>query len=140
MAAGVASVEEYGVAPCQTQMSPTDPPQGTGRSISQAGGTLRKMYFKMSKNTSQAVRNEEKSLRNSPANNKLKEEGGGGRAGAESHATTGGDHTGAGISLQPMERTTQEHISTLLPMEDLILDQVVISRRTAACGRDSTLG
>lgn len=100
MAAGVASVEDFEAASCRAQMAPTDPLQDTAESISQARDTLGKMCLTISKkNTAQAVRNEEKILRNSPVNTKFSC---GGRAGAET-------------PLQPLEEATLEQVVPCSP-------------------------
>lgn len=52
-------------------------------------------------------------------------------------ASPQGDHCGAGISLQPMKRTTPGQISTPQPMEHPTnLSRWILPEGTEACGRD----
>lgn len=46
------------------------------------------------------------------------------------------DYSRGGISLQPVERTTPEQISTLQAMEDSTLEEVDISERIVLCDED----
>lgn len=57
-AAGEASEEELGAAPCWRQLAPTDPPQGMAETLSQAGSAAEKMYLRKGK----TARNEEKKV------------------------------------------------------------------------------
>ncbi|KAK4832280.1 hypothetical protein QYF61_021679 [Mycteria americana] len=67
-----------------------------------------------------AVRSEEKSVRNNPVDTKVREEGEEVRQAPEQ------------IPVQPVDRTTLEPISTLQPMEDLMLQQVDLQKEDAS--------
>ena len=81
-----------------TASSTTDPPQDTAEPISQAGGTSDKTYLRKSKTLYGGEEWGEKSVRNSPVNTKVREEGEGGDA----------PGTGAKNPLQPVEMAMVE--------------------------------
>jgi len=54
-------------------MAPTDPLQGTAEPLRQVGGSFKKTCLRKGKTTTQAVRSEEKSVRNSPADTQVTE-------------------------------------------------------------------
>lgn len=89
------------------QTAPMHPLQGTAESLSQDGGILGKTYLRKGKMTDSNVSGEEKSMRKSPEDTKVKERRGGGDPG-----------TRAKIPLQPVEKIMVEQVVPLQPMEE----------------------
>ena len=67
-------------------------------------------------------------MRTIPANTKVKEDRGGGD-GSGSGGAQERNQDGAGVSLQPMKRTTVEQVSTLQPVDDPMLEHGKNMRR-----------
>lgn len=101
------------------QVAPTDPSQGTTE------GASGKVYVRKRKKNPKPKK-ELKRVRNSLVNAKAKEGGQRGGVGGASSA-------GAGIPLQPREKTMLEQVD--VPRRNLQEEQS-LSGRTAACGMD----
>ena len=98
---GLCAREERPGLPCarhsRFQPAPMDPPQGTAEPLSQDGGVSGKVCVRKGRKHCAAIEREvrKKCARNSPADSKVSEEGGGG----------GAPGVGAEIPLQTLEET-----------------------------------
>jgi len=97
----------------QFQLALTNPPQSTAEPLGHHGGTSGKAYLRKSRKHHTDRGGGKTRVRNRPVNTKVRDEGVGGASGTGAKVPlqpAERNHSGPGISLQPVERTSVEEM------------------------------